>query len=398
LQDRERATELFSQGNEAFRAGRIADARNRYLLAWRLMPSFDIACNLGRAEAELELWRQAASHLRYCLDHFAATSRPEYRKAESKFRELYGVVRQRETLSLARQGHCDEAERALSDWAGLQPSPDVLSAIAECDAGRGRLVEALARYDRVLELIDRGAAEPDQIAGRANAARERIRRRTPSITVALESSTPIERAELDGKRTSALALRNRVFLNPGRHRLLIVSPGRAPYRMTFELAEGQHRVLTPEVAAPVEAPRPTGVSSTGPGPPADSAATSRTAVLAGEAALSLVGLAVGTGYALARATALDRARSTRSEIAAATPSKGACVEPGAELASSCDELHKARSDVGRYADLANLGFAAAGVGAAGALLTFWLWRPQDGPSRANPASTATWSLRFRGVF
>jgi hypothetical protein len=121
-------------------------------------------------------------------------------------------------------------------------------------------------------------------------------------------------------------------------------------------------------------------------------------VLAGEVALSLVGLAVGTGYALARATALDRASSTRREIAELTPSKGACVEPGAELASSCDELQNARSDVGRYADLATLGFVVAGVGAAGALLTFWLWRPEDGPSRTSPVSTAAWSLQYRGVF
>ena len=397
-QDRARATELFKQGNEAFRTGDVADARHRYLLAWRLVPSFDIACNLGRAEAELELWPQAGSHLRYCLEHYAATNKPEYREAERKFRELYEVVQLREISSLARQGRCDEAKRTLGVSDTLSGSPGVLSAIAECDAGRGRLVEALAQYDRVLELVDRSRAQEAAILDRVRIARESIRRRIPAVTVTLESSTPVTRAEVDGKRTSVLALRNRVVLNPGRHRLLIARSGQAPYEVPFELAEGQHLILRPELSATVEALVPKSASTGASEPAADSTIPSRTLVLVGEAALSVVGLAVGTGFLVAHTAALDRARSTQTEIAQATPSKGACVEPTAELAPPCDQLEQAGSDVRRYADLATVGFAVAGAGAAGALLTFWFWPSGHGPSGGSERSTAVGSVRYQGVF
>ena len=231
------------------------------------------------------------------------------------------------------------------------------------------------------------AASKGAILDRVRIARESIRRRIPAVTVTLESSTPVTRAEVDGKRTSVLALRNRVVLNPGRHRLLIARSGHAPYEVPFDLAEGQHLICSAVSA-----------STAGPEPAADSTMPSRTLVLVGEAVLSLVGLGVGTGFLVAHTAALDRAHSTQTEIAQATPSKGACAEPTAKLAPSCDQLEQAGSEVRRYADLATVGFAVAGAGAAGALLTFWLWPSGYGPSAGSERSTAVGSIRYQGVF
>jgi hypothetical protein len=88
-----RALELFRAGNEAFASGRTHRAYAAYREAWSLSPSYDIACNLGRAEAELGKARDAAEHLDFCLSHFAASSQPEHREAESRFRELLARVR-----------------------------------------------------------------------------------------------------------------------------------------------------------------------------------------------------------------------------------------------------------------------------------------------------------------
>jgi hypothetical protein len=91
--DRERATELFRRGNEEFARGRVHRALEAYREAWLLAKSFDIACNLGRAEAELGMSRDAAEHLDHCLRNFPASGRAELREAETRFRELYERVR-----------------------------------------------------------------------------------------------------------------------------------------------------------------------------------------------------------------------------------------------------------------------------------------------------------------
>ena len=91
--ERERATELFRRGNEEFARGRVHRALEAYRAAWLLAKSFDIACNLGRAEAELGMSRDAAEHLDHCLRNFPASGRAELREAETRFRELYERVR-----------------------------------------------------------------------------------------------------------------------------------------------------------------------------------------------------------------------------------------------------------------------------------------------------------------
>lgn len=90
---RARALELFQAGNRQFKNGELEAARSSYVEAWALSPSFDIACNLGRTEFELDLFQEAAEHLDYCVANFTASSRPEVREAEAKFNELFQKVR-----------------------------------------------------------------------------------------------------------------------------------------------------------------------------------------------------------------------------------------------------------------------------------------------------------------
>jgi hypothetical protein len=89
----DRAEELFREGNSAFAAGDFRTAYVAYREAWTLRRSFDIACNLGRTEAELMLSRDAAEHLDYCLRTFSVSSRSEMKDAYKRFRDLFTKVR-----------------------------------------------------------------------------------------------------------------------------------------------------------------------------------------------------------------------------------------------------------------------------------------------------------------
>ncbi len=91
----ERADELFREGNRAFAVGDARAAYEAYRGAWSLRKSFDIACNLGRTEAELSLSRDAAEHLDYCLRTYPASSRDDLRDANRRFRQLFAEVRAR---------------------------------------------------------------------------------------------------------------------------------------------------------------------------------------------------------------------------------------------------------------------------------------------------------------
>jgi hypothetical protein len=92
-EEAERAEALFGEGNRAFAAGDYQSAFALYREAWSLKKSFDIACNLGRTEAELGFHRDAAEHLDACLRTFSVSSRSGLKDAKSRFRELFNRVR-----------------------------------------------------------------------------------------------------------------------------------------------------------------------------------------------------------------------------------------------------------------------------------------------------------------
>jgi hypothetical protein len=87
------ASEHYREGNQAFTEGNTVRAYQAYLRAWELSRSFDVACNLGRTEVELGKVRDAAEHLAFCLEYYAASGRPELRSAREKFQRLFVEVR-----------------------------------------------------------------------------------------------------------------------------------------------------------------------------------------------------------------------------------------------------------------------------------------------------------------
>jgi len=147
--DDERAEELFRAGNAAFAEDDLHAAYDAYRAAWSLRKSFDIACNLGRTEAELMLSRDAATHLDYCVRTFSASSRSEFRGAQERFRTLFNSVRTKiGAFSIATYPEGAHVEVDGVSW-GTSP----LAAPVFVDPGAHRVLVRLAGYPPVERLL-----------------------------------------------------------------------------------------------------------------------------------------------------------------------------------------------------------------------------------------------------
>lgn len=147
--DDERAEELFRAGNAAFAEDDLHAAYDAYRAAWSLRQSFDIACNLGRTEAELMLSRDAATHLDYCVRTFSASARSEFRGAQERFRTLFNSVRTKiGAFSIATYPEGAHVEVDGVSW-GTSP----LAAPVFVDPGAHRVLVRLAGYPPVERLL-----------------------------------------------------------------------------------------------------------------------------------------------------------------------------------------------------------------------------------------------------
>jgi hypothetical protein len=162
----DRADELFRQGNQAFAAGDARAAYEAYRGAWSLRKSFDIACNLGRTEAELSLSRDAAEHLDYCLKTYPASSRDDLREANKRFRDLFAEVRAR-VAALRIETRPPGAEIAV-DGASYGTTP--LGRDVYVDPGRHRVRAELQGFDdeeRAIEVVAGASLTVSFLLGRS---------------------------------------------------------------------------------------------------------------------------------------------------------------------------------------------------------------------------------------
>lgn len=166
----DRAEELFREGNSAFAAGDFRTAYVAYREAWTLRRSFDIACNLGRTEAELMLSRDAAEHLDYCLRTFSVSSRSEMKDAYKRFRELFTKVRS-EVAALQIEARPPGTEITV-DGARYGVAP--LGRDVFVDPGQHRVVGRFAGFgdaQRIVQVEAGGTLKVELVLNPAPAAR-----------------------------------------------------------------------------------------------------------------------------------------------------------------------------------------------------------------------------------
>jgi hypothetical protein len=160
-EQRQQAREHFRLGNEAFARHDREAALAEYQKAYVLGKSFDIACNLGRVEYELELWPHAAEHLDECLENFSASLRTELRIAEEKLSALYDDVRTKVALLRIdvlpdRGAQVSVGERSvLGPWPAkvyVTPGEHVVSARLDGHAPASRTLLLAAGAEQVVQL------------------------------------------------------------------------------------------------------------------------------------------------------------------------------------------------------------------------------------------------------
>jgi hypothetical protein len=69
----QRADAQFLEGKQLLKEGKKQAAREKYLAAWRLKKTYDIAGNLGSLELDLGMYREAAEHLSFAVNNYATT-------------------------------------------------------------------------------------------------------------------------------------------------------------------------------------------------------------------------------------------------------------------------------------------------------------------------------------
>lgn len=296
----DRADELFREGNKAFAAGDARTAYEAYRGAWTLRKSFDIACNLGRTEAELQLSRDAAEHLDYCLKTYPASSRDDLREANKRFRELFAEVRAR--------------------------------------------VAAL-----------------------------RIETRPPGAEIAV-----------DGARYGTTPLSGDVFVDPGQHRVRAELQGFDGEERAIEVTAGASLTVSFLLGRTQEAPAAQGSSvetpvAALPNSGERRSADIRTTVVITGAALTLIGVGVGTGFYLdARATSDRIGRIGRALDLG--PGRSACSE--ASPAPDCRSLSDAVGDEKGSRKAADVAFTASAI-AGLATVAAWIVIPDESAESAG---------------
>ncbi|MGK4006744.1 tetratricopeptide repeat protein [Sorangium sp. So ce1036] len=224
-------------------------------------------------------------------------------------------------------GRYTEALQAFREAEATIHAPPFLLMVARCYAKIGRLLDARAAYQLILDEKLAPGAPPAFREAQATAKVEQaaLELRIPTVEVVVSGTVPEALAlTLDGVE---IALTTAVQRDPGHHTLVVRSPGREPLVKTIRLVEGKRErveIDRAEIVAQPATALPGGVAAqrglrlgaaAGRPPEADASELSswvgserRTAVLIGGSAAAGLGLAAGAIFML-----LDDARSNRAE-------------------------------------------------------------------------------------
>jgi len=283
-------------------------------------------------------------------------------------RELFA-----DAVSLEAAGNYALAAQKLRAALEIKETPGLRYHLAHCEEQLGTFVAAAADYERAAELIRTGAAAPD-VEPLLPAALERVEAHVAKLEILVPKGVPAV-AELDGNELPKAALTKPVSIEPGQHRLRVVSEGHPEFAADLRLSRGERRTVRVLFdAAPVPAPASSAMPVAN--PVAEHSPNSqfgaRSSVLIGEAALVATGVGLGIGFMVARSHAAHRIeQSQRAVDAASSSSDGACVT--SPVPAACGELDDAIADHDRYTKWMTASFVGAGVATTALAVTWVLW-------------------------
>jgi hypothetical protein len=172
-----------------------------------------------------------------------------------------------------KAGRFAEACPAIEESYGLDPRLGTFFTLAECEAQRGRLATALARYTGYLALYDAfPPAKKSQQRERAQIARaqvEEIGRAVPTLILTLPPGAPSGTVVMrDGVIIPEAALGIAIPVDPGEHLASADAPGGAHIEARVILGKGERKEVVLRLG---EAQRATPAPSTLPTPPISAA-------------------------------------------------------------------------------------------------------------------------------
>ncbi len=253
----------------------------------------------------------------------------------------------------------EPALRKLQGVASIKETPGVRYHIGNCLEHLGRLVEALASFERAHQLAEQERV--NEVLELTTPRLETLRARIPTITIRIHGEARQATVKLDARLIDGTLLGTPMGLNPGMHQVWVEFPGKAPMQRNVELAESQSESV--EFTAPAASPKPE-VSQPAPASlqPATEAPVNRSAPVPTRAWIAYgAGLALGIGGYLAY----------RKAGSVADDSEKACAR-----AIACDPARA--SSVHRW-DGAALGLW---VGAAAAVGVGLVWTLQASSAEA----------------
>ncbi|XYH93978.1 hypothetical protein ACMHYB_39940 [Sorangium sp. So ce1128] len=280
-------------------------------------------------------------------------------------------------------GRFDEGCPAIEESQKLDPRPGTLFTLAECEALRGRLATALARFDEYLALYptltpkqQRNQGDREKIA---REQRETLARDAPAISLSLPPDAPRAAVvRLDGQVLAPTAIGTLIPVDPGTHSIALQVPGGPVSERIERLSKGEkkHVALTIAVRPPPSPPPPAsrppppppGRAHGAPAPDTGASAGGRRVAVYLAGGLGLVGLAVG---GVTGALAMERKGVVDTNCAG----------------TACNHEGKTAADTMKALGLAStiaFGVGIAGVGGAAVLLL-------TEPRAVNAgASSGTW--------
>lgn len=284
-----------------------------------------------------------------------------------------------EASALEEAGNWTAAKVKLREALAIKETPGLRYHLAHCEEQSGSLVAASLEYARASELIRAGAQAPD-VAQLLSLADQRLVTQIPKLSLDVPADIQGVTVKIDGHPISTQVLGNPIPLDPGTHQVTAHAPNRGDFNQRVELTLGQTHTLVlvfpqrgsaprgaadPPAAAPVAKPR---AERRGVDP--------RTIALIGEGGVAAVGLGVGVGFTVARASAQDRVKAAQGAIDARSGSADAGCQDAA-TSPVCTELRSAIDDHRRSSVLMTVGYVGAGVGLTAGLLTWLLWPSSD---------------------
>ncbi|WP_437752492.1 hypothetical protein [Sorangium sp. So ce1389] len=195
-------------------------------------------------------------------------------------------------------GRFDEGCPAIEESQKLDPRPGTLFTLAECEALRGRLATALARFDEYLALYPTLTPKQQQNQGDrekiAREQRETLARDAPAISLSLPpDAPPAAVVKLDGQVLAPTAIGTLIPVDPGTHSIALQVPGGPVSERIERLGKGEKKRVALTLAVPPPPPPPPPPARPRGAPAPDAGAGGRRVAIYLAGGLGLVGLAVG---------------------------------------------------------------------------------------------------------